>query len=67
MAAMAAVTAAVEGIANNQPKGAVEEMMAEAMVKLAETTMATETTTVTVAITTPRLTWTTAHQQQQSG
>jgi hypothetical protein len=48
MAAMATATAAVRGTDNNQPKGALEEAMAAAMVTVTETT----TTMVAATITT---------------
>jgi hypothetical protein len=62
MAAMATGTAAVEGTDSNQPKGAAEEMTAEATVMLAETTTAMEMATMIVRITMPRPMLTTAHQ-----
>ncbi len=55
MAAMATVTAAVEGTDNNQPKGAAEKTMVAVRVTVAETTTATEKATVTGRITTPTL------------
>ncbi len=64
MAAMNTATVAVGGTDNNQPKGAAKKMTAVAMVRVAETTMATETAMVTVAITTSTLAPTTGHQLQ---
>ena len=60
MATMATAMAAAGGTDNNQPKGAGEERMAEAMVTMMETMMVKVTATITMLMPMP----TTAHQKQ---